>query len=62
MLQGGMQAGDLFSYIMYVGQILMAVMHVAMIMMNFQELEHLSKEYLKSWKQSRNFWNLLIKV
>lgn len=35
MLQGGMQAGDLFSYIMYVGQILMAVMHVAMIMMNF---------------------------
>lgn len=35
MLQGGMQAGDLFSFIMYVGQILMSVINLAMIMMNF---------------------------
>ncbi|MGB4609354.1 MAG: ABC transporter ATP-binding protein [Saccharofermentanales bacterium] len=35
MLQGGMQAGDLFSFIMYVGQILISVMNLAMVMMNF---------------------------
>lgn len=35
MIQGTMLAGDLFSFIMYVGQILAAIMHVAMIVINF---------------------------
>jgi len=35
MLQGGMEAGDLFSFIMYVGQILTSVMNLALILMNF---------------------------
>ncbi|HHT23926.1 MAG TPA: ABC transporter ATP-binding protein [Clostridiaceae bacterium] len=61
MLQGGMQAGDLFSFIMYVGQILTSIMILAMVMMNFSrakaslerifEVLETESEFVESVKQ-----------
>ncbi|NLM19552.1 MAG: ABC transporter ATP-binding protein, partial [Clostridiaceae bacterium] len=61
MLQGGMQAGDLLSFIMYVGQILTSIMILAMVMMNFSraktslerifEVLETKSEFVESVKQ-----------
>ncbi|NLJ70787.1 MAG: ABC transporter ATP-binding protein [Clostridiaceae bacterium] len=61
MLQGGMLAGDLFSFILYVGQILTSIMNIAMILMNFSrakaslerifEVLETESEFVESIKQ-----------
>lgn len=60
MLDGNMQAGDLFSFLMYVGQILMSVMNLSMLFMNLSRARTSAERVIEVLEAESEFPESLI--